>query len=385
MQPDPPDLDELVAHDAETAAETETAPVVVVDRRRGGLPWALVPVLMALCVAAGVVASRPDRPVRPWLVAQRVDGPVVQAPRDDSAPREPTAGTPKPPAETAKEPVVETPVPAEVAPAPAEVTEPPAPQKRTVLRPTGIGFDPDEGKKAETAKVAPKAETPKADVPKAEAPKAVQKPAAPAAPKPEPKFAAVPEPVQATEPVEPVKTEEVEADILREADLKRRERQAMEEAKPDLLRPDPAVIKARQEADEAEARAAAVADRGTFHAELARILKDNQVDTSSEIQALCARSPRAVSESAKKKVSKFLAGPGAGVRRATRIKVLRSGGFPEATILSDIAEQEMKHIGSRSGPARLDEVWVLAARILLSYPPSPTPAAAGRAAQRLPQ
>ncbi len=384
MQPDPPDLDELVSRDDEIAAGSESSPVVVVDHRRSGLPWALVPVLMALCIAAGVIASRPGRPVQPWLVAQRIEGPIVKAPRDDSAPREPL-----PDAEP--EAKVETPT-TEPAPdafpeVPPPPIEPPAPQKRTVLRPAGIGFDPDEGKKPPEA---PGPKTPKPESPKPTAPPAPALKPAEAAPKPEAAaFAPLPPPIQATEPVEeapqPVKTEDVQADILREAEAKRLERKQLEAAKPELLQPDPAVIRAQQQADEAQAKAEARADRGQFHQELAKILREAGSDSASAIQALCATSPRTVPESAKKRVAKFLMGPGAGIRRPTRIKLLRSNGYSEALILSDIAEQEMKQMGSRSGPTRLEDVWVLAARILMSYPPTPLPAATGRAGQGLPQ
>jgi hypothetical protein len=115
-------------------------------------------------------------------------------------------------------------------------------------------------------------------------------------------------------------------------------------------------------------------ERGPFHDELRRVLRELGKEAGPEINNLCERYGRTTHPDIEKVVTHSLNRSGAGLNRDVKIRTLRRQGLPEPMILDVLAnELDLQIRGRRGGPKDRNGVRVEAARILLKYPPPPVP------------
>jgi hypothetical protein len=120
------------------------------------------------------------------------------------------------------------------------------------------------------------------------------------------------------------------------------------------------------------------AERVRFHEDLRRVLNELGSDAGPEIKALCERYGRDMPAGVEKAATLALNRSAAGAKREVRIARMRAHGFPEAMILDDLAREVDSTRNTRGGPRNSNDVRVIAARLLLRYPPPaprPVPAA----------
>ena len=117
-------------------------------------------------------------------------------------------------------------------------------------------------------------------------------------------------------------------------------------------------------------------ERRPFHDELRRILIELKQDAGPEINSLCDRYGRGnVHPDIQKVVTHTLNLRSAkGLRREAKVKLMRLQGLPEPVILDALANELDPMIrGKRGGPKDRNGVRVVAAKLLLTFPPPPVP------------
>ena len=335
------------------------APQVVIEYRDRGVPWMLVPPLLALvAVVAGVGAYnytatlKSQRPTPPALaanpappaaddLAEPISGPPPPVGRPEGAPQ------PPPPAaiENPATPVAPPPEPANTSATPtaapaadplmmlAEATgRPPGPVDPPPTRLLDLGFDPKAF------------ETPVPGANPAEGANPVDLPANAAAPPGTP----------ADRPLMGPGADQPDA------------------VDPDLLPPDPRKARAERQKREGEARARAEKERFEFHANLNLIYKKFGSNSGPKVRELCQAFGQDVSPAAKNQAVQALGRTGmfAGANRKGRISLLRKLGFPEPAILGDIFDMESRHEtpDARDSPSK-EGLYLHSVRILLQHPP----------------
>jgi hypothetical protein len=112
-------------------------------------------------------------------------------------------------------------------------------------------------------------------------------------------------------------------------------------------------------------------ERSKFRDELRMLLEVHGNRAGKEIEALSSRAGRD-DDPARKARALHVLGM-SGTSQKTKVRQLRAIGMPESVILDYIANQLDKTLGTRNGPRSRDEIWVLAARRLLTYEVNPTP------------
>jgi len=324
-----------------TGIEPVAPPRVVIEYRDRGVPWMLIPPLLVLAAVVAVVAAAALRP-EPERVAARVPVPAPTVPTQAAPIPTPTPVVPTPalaPASTpepAPPPVAVVAVAPPVEPSVAPVAEP-DPDPPQSPRVQDLGFDPD-------------------------------------AFKPDPKVEAPVDPALALAGQGPARDGPAAGPGAVDAD-----KQPVE-VDPEVLPPDPKraiqlrlrrIVEAKRQAD---------VDRVQFHAELAAICRRQGDRAAPAIQELCLKYGNEVEPAIKQQAAKMLGQKGiaAGVSRPVRINLLRKQGFPEPAVLLDIFEQDMRLLTTdgktlskavRGGPRSMDEVFCLAAQMLLNNPP----------------
>ena len=142
---------------------------------------------------------------------------------------------------------------------------------------------------------------------------------------------------------------------------------------PDLLPPDPRKARVDRRRRALEDRRRAEAERFQFLAELKAITKQLGQRSAPRIhelvQAYGVEIPPTAHEQAKKALGKT--GVYAGAGTTERINLLRRLGFPEPAILNDVYDMESRHQSNlaRNAPTE-DELYVRSALILLNHPPT---------------
>ncbi len=109
--------------------------------------------------------------------------------------------------------------------------------------------------------------------------------------------------------------------------------------------------------------------RADFHADLRAILAAGPTGAAESIEALCDRHGRGTADEVERALARARANRAGRLARRDRIAMLRRLGLPEAMILDDLAHDQARLIGSRTGPADRPDALVRAARLLLSNPP----------------
>lgn len=334
---------------AEEPVVVEPPVRVVIQYRNRGVPWMLIPPMLALSAVGSMMLYQKLVPPRVPARVPTIAGQVAVVPVDDQVAVEEESPIPKP-----VEPVVEAPV-AEPASDPVSTDppdEPPVPVEppRSEIFPNeipfpvepaptpsiderGVGFDPRVFDELDRE---PEPEPP--------ADPALAPAGGPVAP------GEIPAPAPAPE-VEPPLPEEVD---------------------PSILPVDPREARRRREARVVEARRKAEADRGRFHAELRAICRKSRERAGPEIDALCKEYGMDVDPAIMAEATRLLKGPAAGATRSVRINLLRALGFSEPVILHDLIDIQGRYESraTRGGPRSPEEVMVRAAILLLGCPPN---------------
>jgi hypothetical protein len=181
-----------------------------------------------------------------------------------------------------------------------------------------------------------------------------------AEPKPEPP-AQGPAPPDALAPPPNITKEEFEEDIQREAARKEAERRKLEDLEPQLRTWELVELLRKNEAD-----------RVPFHNDLRNAVVQQGNKAGPVIEALCERHGRSTFPEIEKRVGRLLATSYGRFGYKAKVAMMRDFGLPETMILDYIASNvDRRSLGTRGGPRSKDEVWVHAARLLLTMPPSP--------------
>jgi hypothetical protein len=317
----------------ETFVEEASPPIVIQYHERGGVPWMLIPPMLALSAVGSILiyhklAPRRDA-VPPVALAQPVELPgpklvvnhdsnpvsrivVTEEKRDELKPVEVVPEVPTTPPSSSLD------APAELKP-PNEAIPPSAPPVAPRAPVQGLGFDPKA----------------------LEADRNVEAPADPA-------FSPV-----------------AKDDRLEERDLPR-------EVDPDLLPPDPREARRRQDQRKLDLARKVDEERVRFHAELKVICRKFREDSAAPIYEMRESYSLKVDPATEKQAAYLLGRNGkyAGADRRTRIELLRTLGYPEPVILDNLfVTYEKQQIGERDGPRDLEEAFYRSALFLLRNPP----------------
>jgi hypothetical protein len=347
---------------AEEPTAPPVAPQVVIHYRERGIPWMLIPPLVALTAALSVVgyqklAPRPAPPVASTVVSVTKPSPsaATPPPAEELVAPEPVAADPSGPrflaselspvppelvaeeASTASAAVAEVSKVAPAEPEPAaevvalpgrELVPPANPEPKPVARIEGLGFDP----------------------------RALQREAS----------------VDANvAPAQEIRREGAPSELAGPANVPPAVAPLPEDMDPDLLPPDPKLARLSRLEHGSEIRRQVDAERNIFHAELRAICKKYSKKSGPWISELCTQFHADVDPTTKKKAAKMLNLAGAGGDWSRRVQVLRSLGLPEAVILYDINDfVAKKTIGEVGGPRDMNEALYRSALILLSHPPT---------------
>ncbi len=340
------------------------APHVVIEYRDRGIPWMLVPPLLALVAVVAGVGAYNYNESRKEKERRAVAAPVSKAPVDpvedeelpDPVPGYPLTGSrfdgKAPPIAPEARIVANPPTPAPVpelpaspptlvAAAPSPVVEPVVPDQPAAPQPDlAVGFDPDAFKNP-LIPVAPATGSAPVDPNLAPVAQTVQPDETP---------------VPAVNPDQPAQVDD------------------------DLLPPDPRKARADREQRAVRALRQAEADRYDFHARIGAISRKNLGRRAIPIiMELCKEFGQDVSPASKDQAIKLLGRTGqfAGASTARRINLLRQLGFPEPAILGDIVDIVGRHTsdGERNAPTR-DDLYLQSVGILLRHPPGRAPGVA---------
>lgn len=353
-------------------------PRVVIEYRDRGVPWMLVPPLVAAAVVVAVV------------VALGLNGrfhprrtPIAVAPARAAgipSPDRPLPGGPPGDATASAEPPANPPVLVGLVPNPAVVEAPPAvlPAAPPAVVPTGPA--------PASAPLAAPPEAVAVEAPPA-APVEAAKPAAPPAfvgldptlfdtpnaPNPGPPGEA---------PRDPGLAMTGQPDAPGEPAAKAGPDQP-EDVDPELLPPDPKRSIEERRRRAIEARRELEDDRVRFHAAVSQVIRQFRWRAAPKIREICQEFQQGVPPIAVQQARKLLGKTGihAGAGTAQRINLLRQLGFPEPAILGDLFDvmTSFEGPGGRNMPSK-EELYVRSAVLLLKHPParrpSPTTAAA---------
>ncbi len=403
QQPDEaaPEPDDAIGPDS-------AQPMVVIEYRNRGIPTYLIPPLLIILAALGIMSYQhltPPGPIAAQVESHRVARPPMPASAggkgrtievesaDRSADSEPIvvkSEAPKP-----AEPVAERPVPRPEPPA-VPVAEPPAkpltvvetappkpanPPDEVVARgpitiprdlfdlTSAAGLKPvSDGAEPSNTSVAPAPSSPReilVDPPSTGA----AEPKADAEPESEPDAArtgigfSVPAEDAtlisgaATVSSNPT-VEDTERDIRREAEAREAEREELARLKPQAL-----------EIEKAEARRRAFDDRISFRRDLRQIVQAGGRDAGRQIETLCQQYGYEVAPEVRERVATRLRLSTERMSRKDEVEMFRAHGIPEAAILNYLQKQAHNRLyNARAGARDPDEIRVSAAKELLSYP-----------------
>ncbi|MHC5544774.1 hypothetical protein ACYOEI_41605, partial [Singulisphaera rosea] len=190
------------------------------------------------------------------------------------------------------------------------------------------------------------------------------------APAPAPASVQPSAPVVADEeaPAPKITKEQVMADIRLEAEQKEAERRRIEAMRP-RIQAQLAMEALRKIQDQ----------RAPFHQELRAILRSPTEETGPRIESLCDQFGRTPFPEVKDEVSRRLKRSHAGLSRLARVEMMRSCGYPEPSILEYLSHESHRNMKMRGGLRDEDDVWVHAARLLLSMPPKASRSQAAKA------
>jgi hypothetical protein len=347
------------------------APLVVIEYRKSRLFSPLLPPLLILGVAIGIMMYQRQAPLRAKAPRARTPRPSAAA-TDDAAPKgriimveaagtgaaiEPiairTALPPPPPPPLTVPPPLPSAAPA-APPAPAPVaTELPS---ETLAHASGLAepgpFAPPnpEPSSALLAAAAPLLEPP------APLTSSSSEPLAPDSP--ELAFNSGARRAEAPKPESKVTKEDILKGIEAEAEQKKAQQQQAARDVVDSKLLEFVTMMQRTHAD-----------RQPFHDELRRAVRELGDAAGPEIKAICDRYGRETHPVVDKRVKNDMASWSARLTHAKKIARLRALGLPEARVL-DFMARELDHtIGTRGGPANQDGVRVRAAQRLLLFPP----------------
>ena len=140
---------------------------------------------------------------------------------------------------------------------------------------------------------------------------------------------------------------------------------------PDLLPPDPRKARADRQRRTYEARKRLEEERFEFHVHLNAIYKQYGKRSAPLISELCQAYGQDIPPAAKNQAIKLLGRGMAGAGVTTRINLLRKLGFPESAILGDIVDVESGLVSSvqRNAPSK-EALYLHAVRILINNPPN---------------
>ncbi len=332
----------------------EPPPKVVIEYRDRGIPWMLVPPMLALSaviaavVVYNVVAKRDAR--RPAVSTVDLE-PQVHLP-DGPKPEEPPPPTP---AVTNSASVENPPTP----------TKDPEPAKRVEVPPSLIAAPAAPGSTLD--KVAATAPEPPSNPPGRDPAPVGFDPAL---------IATQPPPLDPASAAPPV-----DRDLAAAGRMGRPDDPASglnppaqpDQVDPDLLPPDPRKARFDRRRRAIEARRRAEADRFQFHAELAAITKKYGRKAAPAIHKLAQDYEQEIPAASLEQAHKALGDKGmyAGANTSERINLLRKLGFPETAVLGDIFDLEGRYESKGARNARTkDEIYVQSALILLNHPPN---------------
>jgi hypothetical protein len=182
--------------------------------------------------------------------------------------------------------------------------------------------------------------------------------------KPEP--AAAPLDPPAAEPK--ITKEQVDAEIEREAEQKEAEQRKLQALEPHLRKLELLELLQKNEAN-----------RLPFHNELRNAVRAPVAQAGPMIEALCDRHGRSTFPELEKRVGRLLATTYGRADYKSKVEMMRMYGLPETMILDYLANTiDKRWLGTRGGPRNKDDVWVRAARLLLTMPPVSNKAQSGR-------
>ncbi|WZO99666.1 hypothetical protein EP7_001277 [Isosphaeraceae bacterium EP7] len=164
--------------------------------------------------------------------------------------------------------------------------------------------------------------------------------------------------------------DQVLKDIQRESTERKAEIRAIEAIKPKLAERDKQQSLERRKVEVAEARKRADAQRPRFRAELRRVLAGRGDALGTQVSELRERSLLPVQPEIEDAVAKAFKGSARKTKftRNGRIEFMRSKGMSEPDILGILAYDEGMKISQRGSARDLREVWVRAAKQLLAVP-----------------
>jgi len=112
------------------------------------------------------------------------------------------------------------------------------------------------------------------------------------------------------------------------------------------------------------------ADRPLFHDDLRRLLRGSREGVGEGIEELCDRYGRNLLPEVKKAVVGVSKRSAARLNRGPRIEMLRLYGVPEPAILDSLTKEMELKINTRGGPRDRNDALILAAYLLIKYPPA---------------
>ena len=142
---------------------------------------------------------------------------------------------------------------------------------------------------------------------------------------------------------------------------------------PGLMPPDPRLARIDRQRRSVDARRKLEQERAQFHADLSLTIRRLGNRSAPAIHALCQEYEQDIPPSALEQAKKALGKTGmyAGANTSERIALLRKIGFPETKILGDIYDIQTRHESpdGRHTPTQ-DEMYVQSAMLLLKHPPN---------------
>jgi hypothetical protein len=391
-------------HPMEDAVAAQVAePQVMVVYRRQGVPWVLVPPLLLIAAVGGIIGYRKTvRPERPIVIAQAPPDEITSKDVRQEVAVAVAEATPPTPTQEKAAPVVVTEAKQDPSPTPpavatvSESVQPPSasagpqpvspPAEGAKADRVGSPFDVVEPRPADAPKadrvgspfdvVEPRPADPPIEPPAGQVDPAKRDPvgfdpdAARVTLDPAPGDSPTPAGGRQGEGVMKPKTEEVLSDLQREAEARQADRARLEAAKPDLLKGDPRETRARIHAMMTEARREAERQRIPFHTDLRRILAEKGNKAGQDVQELFETyGGRDCLPEIAQAVNRDLVGPASRLTQQARVERMRRWGQPEQLILEDLVEREKLHPTGRGGRRSLDQIWAVAAKVLLTMPP----------------
>jgi hypothetical protein len=355
---------------APAAAAPAASPRVVIEYRNRRFLSPLLPPLLILLAAVGIMMYQRQAKLRPAPPPAVATKPSVSAP-EGAAPKGriimvEAAGT-----GAAIEPIAVRTAPPPPAPPPPILPPASLPDPDAVPAPAPAGPPPervaDAGGPAEPGPFAPM----NRDVGAAVGPIATGPPLEP----PEPLTSSTNEPLSADSPelafdtgVRRPPVQKPEPKVTREAILMEIEAESQQKkAQEEQLKREVAESKYQEFVAGIQR---IQNDRQPFHDELRRAIRELGEEAGPEIKAICDRYGRDTHPVIETKVRLDMRRWSARVSRGAKIEKLRINGLPEVRIFDYLAGELDSTIGTRGGPLNQNGVRVRAAKLLLMYPPA---------------